>query len=141
MSRAATAAAAADVLVHGERAIPRDDPRSFELLARVASSPTGAVYCARRRADGALVALKTRLVPELGRAADMLHEARVNVAHAAVVRVLGGFFGPLPAAAADGARVALEAARAGPRSAFHMVLEWADGGDALSAVRSSPYTV
>jgi GNAT superfamily N-acetyltransferase len=55
------------------------------------------LYCARRRLDGSLVALKTRLSPELGRAGDMAHEARVNVAHAHVV--------PVPESPTVGARL------------------------------------
>ena len=94
---------ATTILLDAEHPIPKARPAWFELLSRVASSPTGAVFCARvlRAAHPAappcaLVALKTRLAPELGRAADVLHEARVNIAHPRIVRCLGAYFGELP---------------------------------------------
>ena len=71
----------APILLHGFRAIPRLDPRTFILEKKLTSSPTGVVFCARHLAHGTLVAVKTRLSPELGRSADVLHEVRMNIAH------------------------------------------------------------
>jgi serine/threonine protein kinase len=87
----------------------------FVLIDKVHIAGDSAVFKSLNKRDGKLYALKQRTSSELGRYADILHEAKLNLEHPHIVRCFGAFWGA--------------------KYALSMVFEWADGGDLLSLVK------